>query len=99
MNNYRFYEQALKTLQNNHVEHGYIVNAYNERVDGSGVCPTITTRPDGFKTAILVVVRKSNGGGRMWISILQFCVVLGRNMGNRSESYMRAMKFKRSAAI
>lgn len=40
----------------NEVRGGYTINAFNRTVDSSGVCPTITTRPEGFKTAILVVV-------------------------------------------
>lgn len=36
---------------------GDTINAFGRRVDKSGVCPTITTRPEGFKTAILPVVK------------------------------------------
>jgi site-specific DNA-cytosine methylase len=35
---------------------GDTVDAFNKRVNKSGVSPTITTRPEGFKTAILPVV-------------------------------------------
>lgn len=53
----RFYRQAVETLENNDCEEGDTINAYNQSVDKSGVCPTITTRPEGFKTAILPVVK------------------------------------------
>lgn len=53
----RFYRQAIETLENNDCEEGDTINAFGRRVDKSGVCPTITTRPEGFKTAILPVVK------------------------------------------
>lgn len=52
----RFHKQAIETLENNDCEVGDIINAYNQKVERSGISPTITTRPDGFKTAILPVV-------------------------------------------
>ena len=51
----RFYEQALETFNNNEVEDGDIIDAYNKKVINDGNSPTITTRPEGFKTAILPV--------------------------------------------
>ena len=51
----RFYEQALETLNNNKVKDGDIIDAYNQKVLTDGNSPTITTRPEGFKTAILPV--------------------------------------------
>ena len=33
-----------------------MIDAFNQRVIRTGISPTITTRPEGFKTAILVVV-------------------------------------------
>lgn len=53
--NERFFRQALETLNNNDCKPGDIIDAYNQKVI-RGVSPTITTRPEGFKTAILVVV-------------------------------------------
>lgn len=53
---YRFYRQAIETLQENDCEAGDTIDAYNRRVNKDGVSPTLTTRPDGFKTAILPVV-------------------------------------------
>ena len=46
----------METLENNDCEVGDIINAFNKTVDKSGCSPTITTRPEGFKTAILPVV-------------------------------------------
>ncbi len=53
--NYRFYNQAKQTLVNNDCAYGDTIDAFNKRVNKSGISPTITTRPDGFKTAILTV--------------------------------------------
>lgn len=55
---YRFYSQALKTFKNDKCNYGDIIDAFNKRVNKSGISPTVTTRPDGFKTAILVVTKK-----------------------------------------
>lgn len=52
---YRFYNQALKTIKDNDCKVGDIVDAFNKKINDSGISPTITTRPEGFKTAILVV--------------------------------------------
>ena len=52
---YRFFDQAIKTAKDNNVENGDIIDSYNQRVEKSGISPTITTRPEGFKTAILPV--------------------------------------------
>lgn len=60
LSEHRFYQQAIETLCENDCEEGDTIDAYNKRVNKDGVSPTITTRPDGFKTAILPVIR--NGG-------------------------------------
>lgn len=52
----RFFKQALETFYQNDCKAGDTINAFNRQVDKSGVSPTITTRPEGFKTAVLVVV-------------------------------------------
>ena len=54
----RFFKQALDTFNNNECEEGDTIDAFNQRVNKSGYCPTITTRPEGFKTAILPVVKE-----------------------------------------
>ena len=60
MNDYRMYEQAFKTVENNPVNHGDVIQPFNEHVVSDGICPTLTTRPEGFKTAILVVEIKNS---------------------------------------
>ena len=52
----RFFKQALETLENNDCSVGDTIDAYNKKANKSGISPTITTRPEGFKTAILPVV-------------------------------------------
>ena len=54
----RFKESALKTFNNNECKEGDTIDAYNQRVNDTGISPTITTRPEGFKTAILPVVKE-----------------------------------------
>lgn len=53
-NAYRFYEQAFETVEKNDCENGGTIDAFNKKVNKSGYSPTVTTRPDGFKPAILV---------------------------------------------
>lgn len=51
----RFYRQAFETVNGGNCECGDTIDAFNMRVNKSGISPTITTRPEGFKTAIIVV--------------------------------------------
>lgn len=51
----RFFRQALDTFEDSDVEYGDTIDAFNKRVNKSGCSPTLTTRPEGFKTAILPV--------------------------------------------
>lgn len=51
----RFGKQAAQTFNENYCEFGDTINAYNMTVDKSGQSPTLTTRPEGFKTAILPI--------------------------------------------
>ena len=53
-----FYKQALKVVEENEVKEGDIVDAFNHKVLKEGISPTVTTRPEGKKTAILPVVEK-----------------------------------------
>ena len=57
----RLYKQAFETLKENECEVGDTIDAFNKKVNKSGVCPTLTTRPEGFKTAILPVVGAMRG--------------------------------------
>lgn len=56
--NERFFKQALETFNSIDVKYGDSIDAYNKRCNTSGYCPTITTRPEGFKTAILPVTKQ-----------------------------------------
>lgn len=51
----RFFKQALDTAKNNECEVGDTIDAFNERINKSGISPTVTTCPEGFKTAILPI--------------------------------------------
>ena len=53
----RFFKQTFETLETQDCEEGDIINAYNQTVDKSGTCPTLTTRHEGFKTAILPITK------------------------------------------
>ena len=53
----RFFKQALETFEESDANYGDTIDAYNKRVNQSGYSPTITTRPEGFKTAILPVTK------------------------------------------
>ena len=65
---YRFYNQAWETIKNHDCKAGDIVDAFNKRLNDSGISPTITTRPEGFKTAILLIDEPSNKQDRMEIT-------------------------------
>lgn len=58
----RFFRQAFELFENNECNHGDIIDAFHRYVIKTGITPVLTTRPEGFKTAILVVVddRKHN---------------------------------------
>lgn len=55
----RLSNQAYETLEENKCKDGDVINPFNKKVVDDGICPTITTRPEGFKTANLVVVDES----------------------------------------
>lgn len=56
----RFYRQSYETLYDNYLKlkGNEIVNAFNKNIDISGYSSCLTTRPDGFKTSVLVVVKQ-----------------------------------------
>src|SRR5699024_4231987 len=58
----RMSRQAIETFnESEHLkEHGDMIQAYNRQHLKDGICPTLTTRPEGFKTAILVIVEINN---------------------------------------
>lgn len=53
-----FYKKAIDTMIDGNAEEGDVVDAFNGVVHKDGLCPTITTRPEGKKTAILPCVSK-----------------------------------------
>ena len=54
-----FYKKAVDTMIDGNAEEGDVVDAFNGVVHKDGLCPTITTRPEGKKTAILPCVEKA----------------------------------------
>ncbi len=54
----RFHAQAIEVFEENNCENGDSIDAFNKKLNKSGISPTITTRPEGFKTAILPVVEE-----------------------------------------
>lgn len=54
----RFFRQVAETILENQCEPGDTIDAFNKKVNHSGICPTVTTRPEGFKTAILPIVEE-----------------------------------------
>lgn len=60
----RFFRQAYETVWDNidFIKNNELctISAFNHTIDDSGVCPTLTTRPDGFKTAILLVTKNDS---------------------------------------
>ncbi len=56
MSDYRMYKQAFETLEENDCKPGDIIQPFNKTVIKTGICPTITTRCEGFKTCILIVI-------------------------------------------
>lgn len=51
----RMGKQAVETFNENECEFGDTINPFNKTIDKSGFSPTLTTRPEGFKTAILPI--------------------------------------------
>lgn len=93
--NYRFFEQAFETLRENDCEVGDTIDAFNKRVNKDGVSPTITTRPDGFKTAILPVtqeyrIRKltENECGRLMGVKSEDCEKIAKNQSTSSQYHL-----------
>lgn len=57
----RLGEQAVETANNNKIEHGDCIEPYNKRVRSDKLSGTITTRPEGLKTAMIPVIETKNG--------------------------------------
>lgn len=56
----RMFRQAFETVVEQKCTGEELINPFNKRIVGRDIYPTITTRPEGFKTAILLVVRRQN---------------------------------------
>lgn len=56
----RFFQQAIETFKQNECNAGDTVDAFHKQINSSGCSPTLTTRPEGFKTAVLCVVNQEN---------------------------------------
>ena len=53
-----FYKQAVETAEKENAQPGDVIDAFNGKVRKDGISPTITTRPEGKKTAILPVTQQ-----------------------------------------
>lgn len=51
----RMTRQAIETYNSNLCDDGDMIQPYNRQVIKDGISPTLTTRPEGFKTAILPI--------------------------------------------
>lgn len=87
----RFFKQALETARSNDCEIGDTINAYNESIDKTGISPTLTTRPEGFKTAILPIdqsyrIRKLTPRecGRLMGVRDDYITIMAKNQSNSS---------------
>lgn len=89
---YRFYMQAYETLVKADCDYGDTINAFNKRINKSGVCPTLTTRPEGFKTAILIVTEDK----RLRKLTEKECF---RLMGVRDEDYEKISKHQTKTSL
>lgn len=56
----RLYKQILDTITQSKAKTGDLIQPYNLRNVGKTVSPTLTTRPEGLKTAIYVAVEKDD---------------------------------------
>ena len=57
----RLGKQAVETANNNKIEHGDCIEPYNKRVRSDKLSGTLTTRPEGLKTAMIPVVETQSG--------------------------------------
>ena len=51
----RILDQAIETLQITKPKNGDLIMPFNHKKFDKGISPTLTTRPEGLKTMILVV--------------------------------------------
>lgn len=55
----RLYKQVMDTIVNTNAQYHDLIQPYNFRNIGKFISPTITTRPEGLKTAIYVTDEKN----------------------------------------
>lgn len=53
----RIFDQAIETIKRTDAQPGDIIIPFNFKKISDGICPTLTTRPEGLKTMILLVER------------------------------------------
>ena len=53
----RFYDAAFETFDNNSCTYGDLIDAYNKKVNTQRIFNTITTRPESFKTGVVLVTK------------------------------------------
>lgn len=66
-----FYKKAIYTAIKEKAQPGDVVDAFNGKVRKDGICPTITTRPEGEKTAILPCVEAVTTRGSDIVSTIR----------------------------
>lgn len=64
-----FFEKAVETAEKGNAKPGDIIDAFNGRVIKDGISPTITTRPEGKKTAILPCVKVKQATKKGYIEV------------------------------
>ena len=52
---YRLHRQAYEVAEETDAEPGDIIDVFHRKKITDGITPTVTTRPEGLKTAILIV--------------------------------------------
>ena len=90
----RMYRQAFETLYENDCKAGDVINPYNKKVVADGTCPTLTTRPEGFKTANLIVTDQQIVDNPAYESVTQvndnYAMLNGGKIGKMTDIYRRA---------
>lgn len=51
----RIYDQAVETVKRTEAKPGDLIVPFHYRKITNGICPTLTTRPEGLKTMICVI--------------------------------------------
>lgn len=51
----RIYDQAVETVKRTDAKPGDLIVPFHYRRITNGICPTLTTRPEGLKTMICII--------------------------------------------